>query len=32
VVFVALERFDLVQLVAQQDPSVFEAEFRTTLG
>jgi hypothetical protein len=32
VTFTAMERFDLVTLAAQQDPGLFDAEFRTTLG
>jgi len=27
-----MERFDLVTLAAQQDPGLFDEEFRTTLG
>ncbi len=32
VTFTSMERFDLVQLAGQQDPSLFDGEFRTTLG
>lgn len=32
VTFTAMERFDLVQMAAQQDPTLFEGEFRTTLA